>query len=210
MGAKDTIFSLVTKGTLSDVFLGVMFLAFAYALFLSPRVDQRFGRRLFFGYLVVQVVVLALAFTVTWVEWHRPECGVACQYFFPPDSHYYFNEVIVRWTSSLAFNASVGLIGGLAFGLFARLTQGRIIDQLDVDLLTVGGMVAGWPNILIFYGAVFILTVLLTVGRALREHAARVRMVITPVLPFAAALVAVFGDQLARWVRLYEIGLTIV
>lgn len=210
MGAESTIYSFVTKGTLVEVLFGVMFLAFAYGMFLGKRLDQRFSQRLFLGYSTLQILALVFVFTVQWVEWHKPDCGIACQYFFPPHSNYYFNEVIVRWTSSVAFNATVGLVGGLMFSLFARLTRGRIIDQLDVDLLTVGGMVAGWPNILVFYGAVFMLTVILTLARALKERAASVRMIITPVLPFAAALVAVFGDQLARLVHVYEIGLTIV
>lgn len=210
MSFVDGAFLFVTRGTLVHVLFGITFLTFARGMFLRQDVTLAYGRRLFFWYVVVVALALFATSAMTWIGWHQASCGTACQYIFPPHSNYYFNEGIVRWASTIAFNAAIGLIGGLVFLLFARLTEGRIIDQLDVDLLTVGGMVAGWPNVLIFYGLVFVLTILLTVIRAFRERSAGIRMIITPVLPFAAAIVAVFGNALARLFGLYEIGLTLV
>lgn len=115
---------------------------------------------------------------------------------------------MVRWLGGFAFNASVGLLGGLIFLWFSKKTHGRIIDQLDVDFLTVGGMVAGWPNILVFYALIFILTIIVTIVRSIVERSAAVRMIITPVLPLACAAIALFGDQLSRLAHVYEIGVT--
>ncbi|MBI5404752.1 MAG: hypothetical protein HY976_00845 [Candidatus Kerfeldbacteria bacterium] len=203
-------FRFLTTGTFTSLSFAALFLVLAYRLIKRPVVDVSFGRRLFLFFLIISLLQLVFLYADLWFEWHRPVCGAVCEFFFPPHSNYYFNEVIVRWASTMAFNAAVGLAGGLAFLWFAKKTQHRIIDQLDVDILTVGGMIAGWPNILVFYGLVFVLTIGLTVVRALTERSASVRMIITPVLPVAGMLVALYGDQISRWLRLYEIGLTVV
>lgn len=202
-------FRFATTGNFSSLLFAIAFLVFGLALFRRRQVDQRFGQPLFLWFVVIALIQLVVVAAEFWIEWHRSGCGLSCQFFFPPHSNYYFNEALVRWMSTFAFNAAVGLIGGLTFSLFARATGGRIIDQLDVDLLTVGGMVAGWPNILMFYTLVFVLTMVVTVVRAVLARSAAIRMIITPVLPLAAAVVAAFGDTLARYFRLYEIGVTL-
>lgn len=203
-------FRFLTTGTLSSFLFAGMFLLLARRLVKRPTMEVRFGRQLFLWFLIISLLQLVFLYADLWFEWHRPICGGVCEFFFPPHSNYYFNEVIVRWASTLAFNAAVGLVGGLAFLWFAKKTNSRIIDQLDVDILTVGGMIAGWPNILIFYGLVFVLTIGLTIVRAFIERSASVRMIITPVLPIAGLLMAMYGDLISRWLRLYEIGLTVV
>lgn len=198
----------VSQYRLSDGLFAIMFLIFALGL-VWPRHSRAWSSRLLFLAFVAIALVATLASAwANFAVWKSPDCAI-CHRFLPPISNYYFNQVIVRTISTFAFHAAVGLLGGIAFAVFARLTRGRIIDQLDVDLLTVGGMVAGWPNILIFYGLTFAVTVLTTVVQAALERSAAVRMIITPVLPFAAAAVAVFGDQLSRFLGLYNIGLTL-
>ncbi|MFH0828674.1 MAG: hypothetical protein V1907_00635 [Candidatus Kerfeldbacteria bacterium] len=204
------IYWFITKLYLSSVLWALMFLVFGYVLVKKGVVSQHFGKRLFLWFAAILALQLIAVSADLWIEWHRyGSCGTACQFFFPPHSNFYFNEGIVRWLSSFAFDACVGLIGGICFSLFARFTKGRIIDQLDVDLLTVGGMVAGWPNILLFYGFVFVLTVFVTIAKAAAVRSAGIRMIITPVLPFAAACIALFGDTLAKALKIYEIGVTL-
>ncbi|MBI4092456.1 MAG: hypothetical protein HY420_00870 [Candidatus Kerfeldbacteria bacterium] len=210
MSTETLIFNFIVNSGFSKIAFGLLFLIFGYFVYQKKQFHATDGRRLFGWYFCLQIIVWLFVFSVTWVEWRRASCGAICQYFLPPYSNYYFNEVLVRWISTVAFNAGVGLLGGIIFSVFRRLTNNRVIDQLDVDLLTVGGMVAGWPNILIFYGLVFVLTMIVTVGRAVAERSAAIRMIVTPVLPLAAAAVAVFGDKLARLAKLYEIGLTLV
>ena len=70
-------------------------------------------------------------------------------------------------------------------------------------------MIAGWPNILALYGLVFVSTIVVTIVRAIAVRSVQVRMIITPVLPLAIAIVAIFGNQLAHFARLYEIGVTL-
>lgn len=203
-------FRLLTTGVFTSVAWAVMFLTVGRTLVRRPQVASNFGRRLFLGYLIIVLLQLVFIAADLWIEWHKPGCGTSCPFFFPPYSNYYLNQVIIHWTATFAFNAAVGLLGGLAFLAFSKATRGRIIDQLDVDWLTVGGMVAGWPNILVFYGLVFVMTVLVTVVRAVAEKSASIRMIITPALPVACAVVAIFGDTIARWLRLYEIGVTVL
>ncbi|MBI4426657.1 MAG: hypothetical protein HY567_03700 [Candidatus Kerfeldbacteria bacterium] len=202
-------FRFATTANFSSMLFALLFLVFGLALYRRKTVDSRFGQRLWLWFFVITLVQLIAVAATFWIEWHKSSCGAACRYFFPPYSNYYFNEVIVRWISTFAFNAVVGLVGGLVFLLFARATHGRIIDQLDVDLLTVGGMVAGWPNILMFYALVFVLTMIVTIVRAIHARSGTIRMIITPILPLAAAVVAALGDTLARFFRLYEIGVTL-
>lgn len=199
------------SNSILELGMGTIFLLFGLRLIQRQRVPiPTYGRRLFLMYLTLAVASVGAVVAFTWIIWHDlASCGTACVYFFPPYSNYYFNETLVLWVSTVSFNAIVGLTGGILFSWFARRTHGRIIDQVDVDLLTVGGMVAGWPNILLFYGLVFALTVLLTVVRAVLSRNATVRTVITPALPLAAALIAIFGDQISRWLGLYDIGLTL-
>lgn len=210
MDSAIHIFDYLKSGIVHQTLFSVMFLLFGYQLYRKKEVGPTYGKRLFISYLSILAVSLTLVYAVYDAIWRLPSCGPLCRYFLPPYSHYYFNEVVVRWMSTFAFNASVGLVGGLLFAVFARMTKGSIIDQLDVDLLTVGGMVAGWPNILIFYAIVFIAAVVMTIIRAVHERSASVRMIVTPVLPLAAACVALFGDRIAHVLRLYEIGATLV
>ncbi len=204
------VFWFVEHQYLSAVLFALMFLLFGLFLYRRRRYDARYGRRLFLWYIVIVLVQIIAAAAVYWIEWHKYDsCGYACRLFFPPYSNFYFNQTIVQWSATAAFDACVGLFGGILFSLFARATRGRIIDQLDVDVLTVGGMVAGWPNILLFYGLVFSVTVLMTIARAIVERTASIRMIITPALPLSAAAVAVFGDYLAKLLKLYEIGVTL-
>lgn len=210
MTAEILIFKFIVNSGFFKIAFGLMFLVFGLFIYRHGQLAVGYGRRLFLWYVCLQTVIMLFVFTVYWVEWQRTSCGQICLYFLPPYSNYYFNEVLVRWVSTIAFSAAIGLLGGIVFSIFRRLTNNRIIDQLDVDLLTVGGMVAGWPNILIFYGLVFVLTIMLTIGRAVAERSASIHMIITPALPLAAAAVAVFGDKLARLFKLYEIGLTLV
>lgn len=209
MSAITRITEFISGGLLTDVMFALMLLWFALTLWRKRMVNGAYSQRLFLGFAVITTVTLVLVYALYQGLWRQSDCGSLCRYFLPPYSNYYLNEVVVRWLSTFAFNAAVGLFGGLLFSLFARATRGQVIDQLDVDLLTVGGMIAGWPNILVFYGLVFSLTTIITLVRAVVFRTARVRMIITPVLPLAGAFVAVFGDKLAHALRLYEIGLTL-
>jgi len=206
----DGAFKLITTSRFDGVLFAVLFLLIGRTMAMRTNLSATYGRRLFFWYIVIVLLQLVSVMGIYWVEWHRATCGIACQFFFPPHSNFYFNQVIVQWMSTLAFNACVGLVGGMMFAWFARKTKGTIVDQLDVDLLTVGGMVAGWPNILIFYGIVFVLTILVTVGKAIAQKSGSVRMIITPALPYAGALIALFGNDMAKLLKLYEIGVTLV
>lgn len=210
MDAITRITEFMAGGLLTDVMFAVMLLWFAFNLFRQRTVSGAYSQRLFLGFIVITTITLVLIYALYQGLWRQSDCGSLCRYFLPPYSNYYLNEVVVRWMSTFAFNAVVGLFGGLLFSLFARATREQVIDQLDVDLLTVGGMIAGWPNILIFYGVVFFLTMMITLVRAVVFRSGRVRMIITPALPLAGAFVAVFGDKLAQTLRLYEIGLTLV
>lgn len=203
------IFEFVSQAHVGALLFALMFVMAMKHMFIPQDRIRMHGRRLFLWFLCISCVQYAGVLAVYWVEWHHEvTCGLACRLFFPPYSNFYFNQIIVNWLATFAFNAAVGLVGGILFAWFARKTRGRFIDQLDVDLLTVGGMVAGWPNILIFYALVFVLTVCITIARAFAERSAGVRMIITPSLPIAGAVIALFGDQLARLFRLYEIGVT--
>lgn len=195
---------------MGKILFAEVFLGFAFLLYRNKGITLRSGRRLFLWYLIAQLTVLVAVCATTWQQWHLDNCGTACRYFFPPYSNYYFNQVIARWMNIAAFNAMVGLAGGILFSIFARMTHGTIIDQIDVDLLTVGGMAAGWPNILIFYAIVFLSTMVVTLLRAVIERSVSVRMIVTPVLPMTAAAVALFGDKLAHWLHLYSIGITVL
>lgn len=204
-------YSFVSKANVGAILFALMFIMAMKNLFVAPHQVRTHGRRLFLWFLCISCVQYAGALAVYWVEWHHlTTCGIACRLFFPPYSNFYFNQIIVNWLATFAFNAAVGLVGGIVFAWFARKTRGRFIDQYDVDLLTIGGMVAGWPNILIFYGLVFVLTVVITIVRAIVERSAAIRMIITPALPVAGAFVALFGDTIARHLRLYEIGVTLL
>ena len=203
-------FKFITASRLDGVMFAVMFLVVGRVMARRRDLSARYGKRLFLGYVVIALVQLVFVIVSYWVVWHQKSCGIACKLYFPPFSNYYFNQVIVRWMSTLAFNACVGLVSGVIFAWFSRKTKGMIIDQLDVDLLTVGGMVAGWPNVLILYGLLFIVTILVTIGKSIVLRSTSVRMIITPALPYIAALVALFGNDMAKWLKLYEIGLTLV
>ena len=206
----DGAFQFIKAARPESVLFALLFLSVGRTLATRKGLTATYGKRLFLGYALIATLQVLFVVSIYWIVWHGATCGIACKYYFPPHSNYYFNQVIVQWMSTLAFNACVGLAGGIVFAWFARKTKGTIIDQLDVDLLTVGGMVAGWPNILIFYGIVFVMTVLMTVGKAIVVRSTSVRMIITPALPFAAAVIALFGNDLAKLLKLYEIGVTLV
>lgn len=204
------IFWFVTHQYLSAILFALMFLLFGFFLYRRRTYDARYGRRLFLWFLAIAVFQIIATAADYWIEWHKYDiCGLGCRYFFPPYSNFYLNQTVIQWVATFAFDACVGLFGGILFSLFARATRGRIIDQLDVDILTVGGMVAGWPNILVFYGTVFIVTILMTIIRAFIEKSTSIRMIITPALPLSAAAIAIFGDYLAKLLKLYEIGVTL-
>src|SRR5690242_819258 len=90
-------FRVLTTHTLSDVLFGAMFLVFGLYLFRKKSVGVGYSHRLFLWFLIIALVQLVLLMADLWVEWHRPSCGAACRFFFPPYSNYYFNQVIVKW-----------------------------------------------------------------------------------------------------------------
>lgn len=204
------VHEFVTSSRFTSVAFAIIFFIVLLRLVRRTTLPVTYGRRLFLVYTAVVGIQLVAVVAWYWFQWHRSTCGLGCPYYFPPYSNYYFNQVIVRWMSTFAFNACVGLTGGMLFMAFARRTQWSIVDRLDVDMLTVGGMIAGWPNILILYALVFVGTVLVSVTKAIVHKSASVRMVITPVLPVAISVVALFGTEIARFMHVYEIGLTLV
>lgn len=163
--------------------------------------------------------VLAEAGTIAWVAttlffaWNdNPACGLWCQVRLPPYSNYWYSESFYRYGAYFGVNAAAGLVFGFLFWIFARMTHGRVIDRDDVFLLTLVGMMVGWPNILVFLVALFVLGVLVFLAkRIFRSRIENPRVVITPLIPLAALPILFWGDFLAsRIFNLYDIGLVAI
>lgn len=173
----------------------------------------RFSRRAVV-WSVLALVVLEAGFVV-WVAadlFHRwndnPACA-PCQLRLPPHSDYWYQESFYRWGAFFGVNAAAGLLFGFGFWLFARFTKGRVIDRDDVFLLTLAGMMTGWPNILLFLASLFVLGIGVWIAKRLfLNRDGNPQVVVTPLIPFAAAPILIWGDWLAvRLLNIYDIGL---
>ncbi len=164
---------------------------------------------------VIAAIGLELAF-IGWVAldlwwtWHQPDCKL-CYVHFPPYSDYWYRLSFYNFGSYFGVNTLTGLLVGFAFWVLARRTEGEVIDRDDVFLLTLCGLLTGWPNILLFLGVLFVAAVLIFVVKVLfRRRISNPRVVITPFIPLAGIPIVLWGDTLARWLHFYDLGLVAV
>lgn len=181
-------------------------------LLLVLLLDRRVNSRIFVWSSIT--IVLVEAIFTSWVAvdlfqlWNdNPDCRL-CQVHLPPYSNYWYEQSFWLYGKYFGINAATGVLFGLGFWLFARRTKGRVIDRDDVFLLTLAGMMTGWPNILLFLGALFVLgTAVWALKRLLRNRVTNPNVIITPLIPFAAIPIILWGDQLARLLHFYDLGL---
>ncbi|MBI3115235.1 MAG: hypothetical protein HYZ09_01930 [Candidatus Kerfeldbacteria bacterium] len=157
-----------------------------------------------------RVAYIAWVATHLFLLWNaNPDCP-SCQVHLPPYSNFWYEESFGRWGAYFGVNIAAGLVFGLAFWFFAKRTGGRVIDRDDVFLLTLVGMMTGWPNILLFLIALFVSGAIISTIKRL-AGVPEWRVVVTPVIPIAALPIIIFGDVIAHWAfNLYDIGLVAI
>lgn len=160
--------------------------------------------------------LLLVAGFIAWVAasllaaWLDPQCRV-CLVNLPPFSTFWYRESFGRYGAYFGVNIATGLLFGLGFWLFARRTKGEVIDGDDVFLLTLAGAMIGWPNILLFLAALFFVSVaVFLVKRRFRDRVTNPRVIITPLIPFAALPIILWGDWLAARLGFYDLGLVAI
>lgn len=165
-------------------------------------------------------LAIALSFELAFTSWvaadllvrwdGNPACPL-CQYNLPPHSNYWYRESFGRYGSYFGVNLLTGLLFGLGFWLFARRTKGEIIDRDDVFLLTLSGMLIGWPNILLFLAGLFLVAlVVYLVKRRFRHRVTNPRVILTPLIPFVTVPMLLWGDWFSRALHFYDIGLVAI
>lgn len=160
------------------------------------------------GFFIVTAVYVWWIAMAAFAQWNdNPQCGAFCQSFLPPYSDYWYRETFGRFGAYFGVNILAGLVFGAAFWWFARRTGGEVIDRDDVFLLTLAGMMTGWPNILLFLAVLFVCSVAVyLLKRRWRSRVTNPRVVITPLIPLAAAAIVLWGDWLAARLGLYDLG----
>lgn len=165
-----------------------------------------------FAWLLSATAFIAWVAIYLFRTWNvNPACP-ACQVHLPPYSNYWYQESFYRYGAFFGVNIAAGLVFGFLFWIFSRVTHGRVIDRDDVFLLTLSGMMVGWPNILVFLVALFVLgTAVYIVKRLAGPRVVNHRVIITPFIPLAALPILFWGDFLAsRIFNLYDIGLVAI
>lgn len=166
----------------------------------------------FLGLVLLEAAYVAWVATDLFMLWNaNPNCPT-CQVHLPPYSNYWYQESFYRYGAFFGVNIAAGLVFGFLFWIFARMTKGSVLDRDDVFLLTLVGMMVGWPNILVFLAVLFVLGVLVFLAkRIFRSRIENPRVVITPLIPLAALPILFWGDFLAsRIFNLYDIGLVAI
>lgn len=160
-----------------------------------------------FIFILTDILFVAWVAIEAYLRWSDPACGSLCAANLPPYSDYWYRETFGRFGAYFGAQILTGLVFGAAFWWFARRTGGEVIDRDDVFLLTLSGMMVGWPNVLLFLAALFACSVAVyLLKRRWRSRVTNPRVVITPLIPLAAAAIVLWGDWLAARLGLYDLG----
>ncbi|MFA5069875.1 MAG: hypothetical protein WC528_01200 [Patescibacteria group bacterium] len=158
-----------------------------------------------FAFLIFLVLFTLSIFLPAWQTYKSFAASDLNRYYLPPYSNYYY-QILQRQLTNYFSHILAALIAGLIFWLVKRLTHGLVIDQSDVGLLAFGALVAGWPNLLIFFGLVFLLVIITgLVQLAVIKERSNARFIITPYLPVALILTLFVGNHLSLLIHLEKI-----
>ena len=183
-------------GILTAVFFLVLFI-----LILSGRRIPVTRIRLAIGTYIV-LVVMQIVFSILLVYYAWKGSNSAEVYFTFP----YSNKIYSVLSEALAYFGVSVAVGIVVIALLSVVRKKRsdLLESQDVWLLGFGGMIAGWPQVLIFLVLVFLCTVIFKILRvALKKEQMSDRILITPAIPPAVIIIIFFGDLLARWTGLW-------
>ena len=152
-------------------------------------------------------IVLVLVIQVTALVGYGRQQGVELQNFLGQHSSDLWQLRMVRTATAMAvnwaFTAGVGLV---LWGLFVKRGRSQIMDQNDVLLFTLGGLITGWPAGLLFLGMTFVLAIVWMVALViLKKKTMADRLVVTPVIAPAALITLLFSPILLQWTGLFVI-----
>lgn len=151
---------------------------------------------LFFIERIVEIAARAIATYVTTKSFPSDSISAVLSkiQFLPSLEHVLFREGVV---------VLIGAIFWFLASIYAHRTHYEKIDQSDVNILTVGICIAGWPNFLAFLAIAFLFSLLgLLIGLLTKKAE---RMIVSPYLLLAVVVIIYFGSWLSRVTGLYAI-----
>jgi hypothetical protein len=128
------------------------------------------------------------------------------RFLLPPHSSWLWEylgrggaNMLAGWCFTLGF-------GLVLWWLFIRATGRRLADQRDVILIVLGMAVIGWPGMLLFWGMIFIISILAMIYLVVtKKKSAQDRLLITPYIIPAAILTLIFKIPLLEITHLVKI-----
>lgn len=155
----------------------------------------------FIAVFITVIVKIILSAGLQYYVW-KNSSGLGA-YFLPPHQSisYFLKFVWQNFILSPFAGLVISLIMALYFWLLNRIFKKQYLDFEDILILVSGAMIAGWPNVAIFMGIAFILTVfrifyLFYIKREMR------RVPITAAFIIAAFLTLLIGDKLVELLQL--------
>src|SRR3989344_6954366 len=128
----------------------------------------------------------------------KNEGGVS-QYLLPP--HQPFSYFLGYSWQHFILSPVIGLLASLLlvlyFWILNKIFKKKYLDFEDMLILVSGAMIVGWPNLIIYLGITFILTVIRMVYLYYIKHEMR-RVPLTGNLIVAAFIALLMGDYLVQ------------
>ena len=149
-----------------------------------------------------QLVFYLAASGQQFLAWRGSPVG---HFLLPPHSTYWYEQINLT-LNTLVIN---WLIAGVVFLLLEWLTKkGRnYLDQTDIMLVMLGTVAVGWPALFIFYGIMFILTIIWTIIRLFIKKQRLIDSIpLTNFIIPAVIITLLYQDQLLRITKLLKIS----
>ncbi|MEK7494207.1 MAG: hypothetical protein AAB630_03575 [Patescibacteria group bacterium] len=112
--------------------------------------------------------------------------------------------VIKRYLFPYVVSLTIAALAFLVEPLVNKLFKGELFAEEDKYIVALAALIVGWPNFVMYLGAVVILTVLLSIRETLR-YGIEARIVLTDALIFSIPLVLAFGTIVAPYLYLYKL-----
>lgn len=161
----------------------------------------RAATTVFIVVLITVIVKIVLSSGLQYYVWRNGE-GLGA-YFLPPHQSisYFLKFVWQNFILSPLAGLIISLILAAYFWVLNKVFKRQYLDFEDILILMSGAMIAGWPNVAIFIGIAFALTVfrifyLFYIKREMR------RVPITAALIIASFLTLLIGGRLIELLQL--------
>lgn len=174
--------------------------AFLFYLYLKDKIDYKIIKNLLIIWLITIFTKIIINKTILFFQLKNHS---VYKYLLPPHSDAFFTFIkrdLIYYYSTIIIAFFICLV--LYF--IAKKTEESFIDYLDIGLIFLGCLVVGWSNLIVYFLAIFVWTIIGFLGLIIiKKIKTNEPLAITPFIILATIFTLVIGYKLSFLTGLY-------